>query len=104
MLKKIIQLIMIITGMMIALSILFLTFILAVIQTSERLSPDPVEKRYGIVIEQTYEGWSDYDDYYIIQFENGDRHEIESDDLSPGDEVTVWFYRDEPIKTLYGWR
>ena len=60
--------------------------------------------RYGTVIEQTYEGWSEENDYYIVQFENGDLHEIESDDLQPGDKVTVYFYEGRPIRMMYGWR
>jgi len=60
--------------------------------------------RYGTVIEQTYEGYSEENDYYIVEFENGDLHEIESDDLQPGDEVTVYFYEDRPIRMYYGWR
>lgn len=60
--------------------------------------------RYGTVIEQTYEGWAEENDYYIIEFENGDLHEIESDDLQPGDEVTVYFWEGRPIRMYYGWR
>lgn len=60
--------------------------------------------RYGVVIEQTYEGYSEENDYYIIQFENGDLHEIESDDLQVGDEVTVYFWEGRPIRMYYGIR
>lgn len=60
--------------------------------------------RYGTVIEQTYEGYSEENDYYIIQFENGDLHEIESDDLQVGDEVTVYFWEGRPIRMYYGIR
>ncbi len=60
--------------------------------------------RYGTVIEETYEGYSEENDYYIVEFENGDLHEIESDDLQPGDEVTVYFFEDRPIRMYYGWR
>lgn len=60
--------------------------------------------RYGTVIEQTYEGYSEENDYYIIEFENGDLHEIESDDLQVGDEVTVYFWEDRPIRMYYGIR
>lgn len=102
MLRKIRNLLLIVIGMMIALIMMFSAFIFAVIQTSERL--DPITKRYGVVIEQTYEGWAEYDDYYIIQFENGEQYEIESDDLSPGDDVTVYFDHSTPIRTLYGRR
>ena len=60
--------------------------------------------RYGTIIEQTYEGYSEENDYYIVQFENGDLHEIESDDLTPGDPVTVYFFEDRPIRMMYGIR
>lgn len=60
--------------------------------------------RYGTVIEQTYEGWSEENDYYIIEFENGDLHEIEADDLQPGDDVTVYFWEGRPIRMMYGIR
>lgn len=100
--KTIKNLLLILLGMVIMLSIFFFTFFFAVIQASEK--NDPCIRRYGTVIEQTYEGFSDYDDYYLIQFENGDIHEIETDDLRIGDEVTVFFYKDEPIRTLYGRR
>lgn len=60
--------------------------------------------RYGTVVEQTYEGWAEENDYYIIEFENGDLNEIESDDLQPGDEVTVYLWEGRPVRMYYGWR
>lgn len=71
---------------------------------SDAIVGDEYTIRYGVITEQTFEGWSEENDYYIVQFENGDLHEIESDDLQPGDEVTVYFYEDRPIRTMYGWR
>ena len=102
MLKKITELLMIIIAMLITMALLLGMFIGAVLQESEKLCP--LSKRYGTVIEQTYEGWEEYNDYYIIEFENGDTHEIEADDLWPGDEVTVYFDGGEPVRTLYGRR
>ena len=145
--KKVAQLAMIALAMAATLALMFGTFFLAVVQTSERLYPEPATTtctvigygsneiiddyaiavdsyghehhltisdavigdqytiRHGTVIEKTYEGCQDdNNDYYIIEFENGDLHEVEADDLWTGDEVTVYFYRDEPIRTMYGWR
>lgn len=59
---------------------------------------------HGYVTEQTYEGCNeDLNDYYIVNLD-GELHEVEADDLRVGDEVTVYFFLDEPIWTLYGWR
>ena len=59
---------------------------------------------HGYVIEQTYEGCNeDLNDYYIVNLD-GELHEVEADDLRVGDEVTVYFFLDEPVWTLYGWR
>ena len=60
--------------------------------------------RYGVVLEETYEGYAEENDYYIVEFENGDLHEIESDDLQVGDEVTVYFWEDRPVRLYYGIR
>lgn len=100
--KTIKNLLLILMGMVIMLSLFFFTFIFAVIQASEKY--DPITKRYGTVIEQTYEGWTEENDYYIIRFEDGAEHEIEADDLCIGDDVTVYFDHNEPIRTLYGRR
>lgn len=100
--KTIKNLLLILMGMVIMLSLFFFTFFMAVIQESEKY--DPITKRYGIVIEQTYEGWAEENDYYIIRFEDGNEHEIEADDLRIGDDVTVYFDHNEPIRTLYGRR
>lgn len=101
-LKKIRDLIMITLGMVIGMAAMYAAFIGAIIQTSERINP--LDKKHGIVIEQTYEGYSDYDDYYMIQFDNGMIREVESDDLTVGDEVTVYFDHNEPVRTVYGRR
>lgn len=59
---------------------------------------------HGYVIEQTYEGcYENQNDYYIVNLD-GELHEVEADDLRVGDEVTVYFFLDEPVRTLYGWR
>ena len=59
---------------------------------------------HGYVTEQTYEGCNeDLNDYYIVNLD-GELHEVEADDLRVGDEVTVYFFLDEPVWTLYGWR
>lgn len=59
---------------------------------------------HGYVTEQTYEGCNkDLNDYYIVNLD-GELHEVEADDLRVGDEVTVYFFLDEPVRTLYGWR
>ena len=71
---------------------------------SDAIIGDEFTIRYGVIIEETYEGYSEENDYYIVQFENGDLHEIESDDLQPGDEVTVYFFEDRPIRMMYGIR
>lgn len=60
--------------------------------------------QYGTVIEQTYEGYSEYNDYYIVELDDGNIHEIEADDLAVDDRVTVYFFMDEPVRTLYGER
>jgi intein/homing endonuclease len=59
---------------------------------------------HGYVTEQTYEGcYENQNDYYIVNLD-GELHEVEADDLRVGDEVTVYFFLDEPVRTLYGWR
>jgi hypothetical protein len=59
---------------------------------------------YGTVIEQTYEGYAEWNDYYIVLLDDGNIHEIEADDLDLDDRVTVYFFMDEPVRTLYGER
>lgn len=63
-----------------------------------------VVTEYGTVTEQTYEGGTQYNDYYIVVLDDGNIHEVEADDLEVNDRVTVYFYEDEPIKVLYGAR
>lgn len=58
----------------------------------------------GTVLEKTVEGGSQFNDYYIVELDDGNIHEVESDDLEVGDRVTVYFLMDEPIRTLYGER
>lgn len=60
--------------------------------------------QYGTVIEQTYEGYTESNDYYLIELDDGNIHEIEADDLAVNDRVTVYFFMDEPVRTLYGER
>lgn len=59
------------------------------------------EKKYGVVIEQTLEGYEIDNDYYLIEFTDGNIHEIESDDLQVNDSVTVWFWNNIPVRTMY---
>ena len=56
---------------------------------------------HGIVTEQIYEGWSEYNDYYLIEYEDGNIHEIIADDLNVGDEVVTWFHGEEAYRTQY---
>ena len=63
-----------------------------------------VTAQHGTVIEQTVEGYTEAEDYYIVTLDDGNVHEVESDDLDTGDRVTVFFYEGEPLRTLYGER
>lgn len=54
---------------------------------------------HAIVVEQTYEGYSQYNDYYIIDT-GTDYYEIEADNLNVGDEVTVYFIGEYPVKVV----
>lgn len=64
-----------------------------------RLTP-----KHGIVVEETFEGWAESDDIYIIDVD-GILYEVESDGLLEGDEVTCYFTeKDKVARTLYGWR
>ena len=58
---------------------------------------------HAVVVEQTYEGYSEHNDYYIVDT-GTDYYEIEADDLEVGDEVTVYFIGNYAVRTLYGWR
>lgn len=71
---------------------------------SDAIIGDEYIVKYGTVLEQTYEGWSEEDDTYIIQFEDGEKTEITADDLRAGDDVTVYFFDGRAIRTLYGRR
>lgn len=63
-----------------------------------------VTVQHGTVAEQTYEGYAESNDYYIVVLDDGNIHEIEADDLDVEDRVTVFFYEGEPVRTLYGER
>ena len=63
-----------------------------------------VTAQHGTVVEQTVEGYTVAEDYYIVTLDDGNVHEVESDDLDTGDRVTVFFYEGEPLRTLYGVR
>lgn len=62
---------------------------------------DVFEKKYGIVTQEIYEGYTVENDVYIIQFENGNEKQIEGDDLNINDPVTVWFLYDIPVRMMY---
>ena len=62
-----------------------------------------LKKEHGVVIEKTYEGWAESNDYYIIAI-GEDCYEVEADDLEVGDPVTVFSHDGEHFRTLYGWR
>jgi len=71
----------------------------AELQNCAELTP-----RHGYVVEQTYEGYAEEDDYYIVNID-GNLYEVESDDLQEGDKVTCYFVNNEEIvRTLYEWR
>lgn len=75
------------------------------LSVSDAMIGDEYTIRHGVITEKTYEGsQDDNEDYYIVELENGDLHEVEADDLLPGDEVTVYFYEDRAIRTRYGWK
>lgn len=63
-----------------------------------------IETEFGTITEKTVEGGNQYNDYYIVELDNGEIHEIEADDLEVDDRVTVYFFEDEPLRTLYGAR
>lgn len=58
-------------------------------------------RQYGKVIEKKFEGYELENDYYLIEFQNGNVHEIESDDLCINDSVTVWFLGNVPVRAVY---
>lgn len=60
-----------------------------------------VTTQHGTVVEQTVEGYAIAEDYYIVVLDDGNVHEVESDDLDTGDRITVFFYEGEPLRTLY---
>ncbi len=54
---------------------------------------------HGVIVEQTFEGYSEYEDYYIVEIDSN-YWEIESNELNVGDEVTVYFINDYPIQMI----
>ena len=58
------------------------------------------EPRHGYVVTQTYEGYSKYNDYYLVNI-NGEIYEVEADDLEVNDNVTVYFIGNYTVQTLY---
>ena len=58
---------------------------------------------HGTVVEEVYEGCSEHNDLYVIEV-NNEQYEICADDLNEGDEVTVYFLGEYPVRVLYGWR
>ena len=61
-------------------------------------------ERHGYIVEQTYEGYSENNDYYIVNID-GELYEVEADDLNEGDKVTCYFIGDDEIvRTVYEWR
>ena len=67
----------------------------------EEISCPPISTKYGIVIEQIYEGYSEENDLYLVEYSNGDIYEIESDDLNEGNVVLSMFFYDMEIRTIY---
>lgn len=63
-----------------------------------------IDTFYGTVTEKTAEGGTQYNDYYIVELDDGNIHEVEADDLETGDRVTVYFFEGEPVRVLYGAR
>lgn len=55
----------------------------------------------GYIVEKTYEGGKTENDLYIVEFPESHRVQIESDDLEPGDCVTVWFLFGQPAVVQY---
>lgn len=58
------------------------------------------EPRHGYVVAQIYEGYSKYNDYYLVNI-NGEIYEVEADDLQVNDNVTVYFIGNYTVQTLY---
>lgn len=58
------------------------------------------EPRHGYVVAQTYEWYSKYNDYYLINI-NDEIYEVEADDLEVNDNVTVYFIGNYTVQTLY---
>lgn len=61
------------------------------------------QPKHGYVIAQTYEGYNEYNDYYLVNID-GEIYEVEADDLDVNDNVTVYFIGNYTVQTLYGYR
>lgn len=73
-------------------------------ELNELMACEELTAKHGYVVEQTYEGYSEYNDYYIVNID-GELYEVESDDLNVGDRVTCYFVNEEEVvRTLYEWR
>lgn len=85
--------------------IAILIAILAQSMTPAQLhSCEYLTERHGYVVEQTYEGYSESNDYYVVDID-GELYEVEADDLEEGDRVTCYFISDEEVvRTVYEWR
>lgn len=60
--------------------------------------------QHGTVIGQTYEGFSDYNDMYLVETTNGQIYEVIADDLETGDPVTLFMVGDYCFDIMYDWR
>lgn len=60
--------------------------------------------QHATVIGQTYEGYADYNDMYLVETINGQVYEVIADDLEAGDPVTLFMVGDFIIETMYDWR
>lgn len=59
---------------------------------------------WGIVVSKDFEGYSEYDDNYTIECCGQVYNGILADDLDEGEEVTVYFADNQPVRVLAGWR
>ena len=75
-----------------------------VMELGDLMACEELTAKHGYVVEQTYEGYSEYNDYYIVNID-GELYEVEADDLNVGDKVTCYFVNEEEVvRTLYEWR
>ena len=59
---------------------------------------------WGVVISKDYEGGADENDNYTIECCGQVYNGIIADDLDEGEEVTVYFAENQPVRVLAGWR